>query len=53
MEQSLYIVVELLKKTEINEKSRVRISNKNLIKFDFQTQKDANFWYKLVQITQF
>ncbi len=35
MEQSLYIVVGLLKKTEINEKSRVRISNKNLIKFDF------------------
>ena len=33
--QLLYIVVELLKKTVINEKSRVRISNKNLIKFDF------------------
>ena len=33
--QILYIVVELLKKTVINEKSRVRISNKNLIKFDF------------------
>ena len=35
IEQPLHIVVELLKKTEINEKSRVRISNKNLIKFDF------------------
>ena len=35
IEQPLHIVVELLKKAEINEKSRVRISNKNLIKFDF------------------
>ena len=33
--QLLYIVVELYQKTENNEKSRVRISNKNLIICDF------------------
>lgn len=51
IEQPLHIVVELLKKTENNEKSRVRISNKNLIICDLGTQIDANFGYKLVQIT--